>query len=172
MIFDIAHFTKTGMGNHLQAILLPVICSEDFFSWFQCTYQGWFNFNPISEWPYVNYSSKGWNQEAKAYSWAVTAGRNYHLFSLSQIHQFRDLTRDSTSYTVGIHHCKVACVKLKLPRHSQWQQCIKGQPFCQVWQLRQKGYSIARPTWTMPKVADVTGSEKSPPGGETLSRKA
>ena len=29
---------------------------------------------------------------------------------------------------------------------------------------------LSRPqkTWTIPRVADVTGSEKSPPGGETL----
>lgn len=26
-------------------------------------------------------------------------------------------------------------------------------------------------TWTIPRVADVTGSEKSPPGGETLKKK-
>lgn len=29
-------------------------------------------------------------------------------------------------------------------------------------------YTRKRHTWTIPRVADVTGSEKSPPGGETL----
>jgi len=30
-----------------------------------------------------------------------------------------------------------------------------------------KGQRVPKPTWTIPRVAEVTGSEKSPPGGDT-----
>lgn len=118
------------MGNHLWAILLPVICSEDFFHDFNAPAKGGSLSILLLRVAILKLQLKKLQSRSKGIFLSSHCWKELLLFlpfpntSVQRSHKrFHVLHCWNTS-------CKVVCVKLKLSHHNQWHWCIKVQPFC------------------------------------------